>query len=57
MKIWLLITMLGSSPHIIDYYDTQTECEAEIIGAYECVEGTVIKNGLNEWQLNEIRKP
>ena len=57
MTIWLLITFLNGNQHIIDYYDTQAECEAEIIGAYECVEGTVIKNGLNEWQLNEIRKP
>lgn len=57
MTIWLLITFLNGNPHIIDYYDTHAECEASIIGSYECVEGTVIKNGLNEWELNEIRKP
>ena len=56
MTIWLLIMFLNGDPHIIDYYDSQQECESAIVAQWECVEGTIVKNGLNEWDLREIKE-
>ena len=56
MTIWLLVMFLNGDPHIIDYYDSQQECEQAIIAQWECVEGAIVKNGLNEWDLKELRK-
>ena len=55
MTTWLLVMFLNGDPHIIDYYDSQQECEQAIIAQWECVEGTIVKNGLNEWDLKELR--
>ena len=56
MTIWLLIMFLHGEPKIIDYYDTKQECEAAILADWQCVEGTVVKNNLNEWDLRESKE-
>lgn len=49
IMIWLLIVMVAGQPQIVDFYDTLAECQAAIVGEMECVPGTVVRPGVNEW--------
>lgn len=42
--IWILVFSLNGQPQVIDWYDTLEECEQEIVGDLECVEGTVYRS-------------
>lgn len=55
MTLWLLIMTLHGEPKIIDYYDTQQDCEQAILANWQCVEGTVVRNGFSEWELKDIK--